>query len=284
MPTRRELFQWSGIGVLTAMGARCSFAAESASAERRDASQKAKRAYELGLAGYTVHKLPFDVALSVASRVGLKHFCVHPAHLRMNSSPEEIEQGVAKYRAAGLDLYGCGVVYMKKPEEVHQAFEFVKAAGIKLIVAVPQPDLLPLVNEKVQKYDVRVAIHNHGPGDKVYPTPDLPYAKIKNLDPRMGLCIDIGHTCRSGMDPSQAIEQFGNRLFEVHIKDIDVASAKGRGLEVGRGVIDIPKVLGMLDRIRYAGIVAFEYEKDLKDPLAGLAESVGYVRGVLAAV
>jgi inosose dehydratase len=129
-----------------------------------------------------------------------------------------------------------------------------------------------------------VAIHNHGPGDKVYPTPDVIYAKIKDLDPRIGLCIDIGHTLRNGMDPSKAAEQFADRLFDIHIKDINEATARGHGVEVGRGVIDIPGFLRTLDKIRYSGKVSFEYEKDSADPLAGLAESVGYVRGVLAVI
>jgi sugar phosphate isomerase/epimerase len=149
---------------------------------------------------------------------------------------------------------------------------------------MPQPELLPLINDKVQKYDVCVAIHNHGPGDKVFPTPDVAYEKIKKLDHRIGLCIDIGHTARNRVDPSRAAEQFADRLLDVHMKDINVATAAGHGVEVGRGVLDIPKFLRTLDKIHYAGFVSFEFEKDPGDPLPGLAESVGYVRGVLAAI
>ena len=140
------------------------------------------------------------------------------------------------------------------------------------------------MNEKVQKYDIRVAIHNHGPGDKVFPTPDVAYEKIKKLDRRIGLCIDIGHTARNGIDPSRAAEQFADRLLDVHMKDIHEATAAGHGVEIGRGVFDIPKFLRTLDKIGYAGFVSFEFEKDPNDPLPGLAESVGYVRGVLAVI
>ncbi len=136
----------------------------------------------------------------------------------------------------------------------------------------------------MRKYDIRVAIHNHGPGDKVYPTPAVAYEKIKDLDRRIGLCIDIGHTARAGVDPSRAAEQFADRLLDIHMKDVTAATAKGVCIEAGRGVIDIPRFLRTLDRIGYAGMVSFEFEKDPADPLPGLAESVGYVRGVLAVI
>jgi len=167
---------------------------------------------------------------------------------------------------------------------VSDAFDYAKAAGMKVIVGVPQPELLPLVNEKVRQYDIKVAIHNHGPTDKVYPTPDIAYEKIKDLDKRIGLCNDIGHTMRAGIDPAVSARKYADRLLDVHIKDVSEATANGHAVEVGRGVIDIPRLLKTLINIEYDGIVSFEYEKDAKDPLAGLAESVGYVKGALAAI
>jgi len=118
----------------------------------------------------------------------------------------------------------------------------------------------------------------------VYPTPARAYEKISELDPRMGLCIDIGHAQRAGVDPSVPAEKFADRLLDVHIKDVTQSSKEGHTVEIGRGVIDIPKFLRTLLKINYSGVVSFEHEKDADDPLAGLAESVGYVRGALAAV
>ncbi len=284
MATRRHFLQWVGMGTAAAMAARPGSAAETAPVEKKPAESSTKRAYELGLASYTLHKFPLDKALAMTQRVGLKHFCMHPILLPMNSTPEQITQAVAKVKAAGLDLYAGGVIQMSKPADVERAFDYAKAAGMRIIVGVPVPEVLTLVDEKVKKFDIRVAIHNHGPGDKVYPLPETAYEKIKGLDPRIGLCIDIGHTLRYGGDPYRAAKQFADRLFDVHIKDINVATAAGHGVEVGRGVIDIPKFLRTLDEIHYSGCVSFEYEKDMDDPLAGLAESVGYVRGVMAVI
>jgi sugar phosphate isomerase/epimerase len=173
---------------------------------------------------------------------------------------------------------------MNNESEVNQAFDYAEAAGMKVIIGVPDHDLLPLVDKKVRQYDIKVAIHNHGPTDKVYPTPESAYERIKNLDKRIGLCIDIGHTKRAGVDPSVSAQEFSNRLLDVHIKDVSQATADGGTVEIGRGVIDIPKFLRTLLEINYSGITSFEYEKDADDPLAGVAESVGYVRGALAAI
>jgi inosose dehydratase len=284
MPTRRRFLQWAGAGAAASLAARRLAADAPAAAEKKVLKMTPQRTFELGLASYSLHRFPLDKVLAMTNRVGLKHICLNPIHLLVESTPEQIAQAVAKVKAAGLDLYASGVVYMRTPAAVRQAFAFAKAAGMRVLVVAPLPELLPLVNEEVQRYDIRAAIHNHGPGDKVYPTPNLIYEKIKNLDPRIGLCIDIGHTARNGVDPTRAAEQFADRLLDVHVKDISEATAKGHGVEIGRGVLDIPRFLRTLKKLGYAGMVSFEYEKDPDDPLPGLAESVGYVRGVLAVV
>ncbi len=220
----------------------------------------------------------------MTKRVGLKYIAFKSFHLPLDSTPAQIQAVVAKVKEAGLILYGGGVISMKKEDQVHNAFDYAKAAGMKVIIGVPAPELLPLVNKKVKQYDIKVAIHNHGPTDKIYPTPASAYERIKDLDKRIGLCNDIGHTQRAGVDPAVSGEKYADRLLDVHIKDVSEAAAKGHGVEIGRGVIDIPKFLKTLVKIKYSGIVSFEYEKDANDPLAGLAESVGYVRGVLAAI
>jgi sugar phosphate isomerase/epimerase len=191
---------------------------------------------------------------------------------------------VKKVKDAGLNLYGGGVIGMKKEDQVHQAFEYAKAAGMKVAIAAPSPEMLPLIEKKVKQYDIKVAIHNHGPGDELFPIPSVALEKIKNLDKRIGMCHDIGHTKRYGSNPIAETRLCGDRLHDVHIKDISAANKNGHGVEVGRGVIDIPMFLRMLIEMDYDGIVSFEYEKDSNDPLAGLAESVGYVKGVLAAI
>jgi inosose dehydratase len=237
--------------------------------------------FELGLASYTCRKFNLDQTLQMAKRVALKHIAFKDVHLAMNSTPEQIAEAVAKVKAAGLDLYGGGVIYMRNEQQVDQAFDYARAAGMRVIIGVPNPEMLPLVDKKVREYDIKVAIHNHGPTDKMYPIPATAYELIKNLDKRIGLCDDIGHTARAGVDVAASIEKHADRLYDIHMKDVSAATPQGGAVEVGRGVIDIPRVMQALIKIDYAGIVSFEYEKDENDPLPGLAESVGYVRGVM---
>ena len=247
--SRRHFLQLAGAGAAISLASRSGIARDHAPTEKQPNKSSPKRAYQLGLASYTFAKFPLDRALEMTARVGLKHFCLNPAlFLPMDSTADKVVHVVTKIRAAGLHMYGCGVVSMQKPIDVERAFEFAKRLGVKTIVAKPLPELLPLVNAKVQEYDTRIAIHNHGPGDKVYPTPDVAYEKIKNLDRRMGLCIDIGHTARSGIDPSRAAKEFADRLLDVHMKDINQA---GNDIEIGRGVINIPRFLHTLNRIGY---------------------------------
>jgi inosose dehydratase len=278
--SRRELLQVATVGTAAIVAGRSSATARAAGGGAPAKTRTPK--FELGLASYTLRKFDLDKTLQITTKVGLKHIAFKDVHLPLNSSPAQIQETVAKVKEAGLDLYGGGVIYMGDEAQVNRAFEYAKAAGMRVIIGVPQkPELLPLLDKKVKEYDIKVAIHNHGPGDKLFPVPASVYEKVKDLDPRIGLCNDVGHTIRAGVDPAVSVEQFPDRLLDVHIKDESAAAANGRPVEVGRGVIDIPRVLNALIKINYAGMVSFEYEKDENDPVAGLAESVGYVRGVL---
>jgi inosose dehydratase len=285
--TRRQFLQAAGIGAAASLAGAsgCLGQTKLAGGEEPDSHRSAnKEQLKLGLASYTLRKFRLDEVLAMTQRMGLKYICLKDFHLPLKSSADQIHEAAAKVKEAQLVLYGAGVIYMNSDAEVNQAFEYAKLAGMTTIVGSPKPQLLELVNKKVQQYDIKVAIHNHGPGDKVYPTPESAYEKIKELDQRIGLCIDIGHTHRAGVDPSESAERFADRLLDVHIKDVTAATAQGQTVEIGRGVIDIPKFVRTLLKLRYAGIVSFEYEKDESDPLPGLAESIGYVKGVLATV
>jgi len=239
--------------------------------------------FELGLASYTFREFDLDSALAMAGRVGLARIALKSVHLPLESSEAEIRAAAAKIRAAGLVPYGCGVVYMTTEAEVEQAFAYARAGGMEVIIGVPGHELLGRAERKVRETGIELAVHNHGPGDLLYPTPASIMDRVKNLDPRIGVCLDIGHCQRSGIDPSEAAVACGARLLDVHLKDVTAPTKDGGPVEAGRGVIDLPRFLRTLAAMDYRGTAAFEYEKDGRDPLPGLAESVGYVRGVLAA-
>ncbi len=273
--TRRDFIKLSS---LTAAASLISFSPSKAINEKLSN----KTSLKLGLASYSLRKFNQAQTIAMTKRAGLNYLCFKSMHLPLDSSPEELKEGAILVKTEGIDLYAGGVIYMKTKEEVDQAFEYAKNANMAMIIGVPEYDLLSYTNDKIKEYDIRVAVHNHGPGDRVYPSPDIVYEKIKDLDPRFGLCMDIGHTQRIGIDPSEAAKKYFTRLFDIHIKDVTSATPDGEVTEIGRGVIDIPKFLKTLVDKKYSGVLSFEYEKDEDDPMPGLCESVGYVKGCLA--
>jgi len=265
------------------LAAAAPFAASAAGLHEASAAEKAgKVKFRLGMASYTLRKFKLDETLAMTKRLGLEYICFKSFHLPLDATPEQIAATLEKVKQAGLVLYGGGVIGMKSQEQIDQAFAYAKAAGMTTIVGVPSPELLPAVQKKVKEYDIKVAIHNHGPGDKTYPVPQAALERIKDLDPRIGICHDIGHTVRYGEDLIKTTRLCGDRLLDVHLKDVTEASAKGRACPAGRGVIDLPAFFETLVEMGYSGIAALEYESDPDDPLPGCAESIGYCRGVLA--
>jgi len=234
----------------------------------------------LGIASYSFRNYDLSQTLKMTQRLGIQNIALKSMHLPLDKDDNYIRNIKKKITDAGISLYGAGVIYMNNEQEVSNAFRYAKAAELAVIIGVPTHELLDQVEELAKTTNIKVAIHNHGPGDELYPSPESVYEKIKNRDHRMGLCMDIGHTQRIGLDPGKEAEKYFSRLLDVHIKDVDKSDAEGDTVEIGRGVIDIPGFLKVLSDRNYAGIVSFEYEKDPDDILPGISESIGYVRGV----
>jgi sugar phosphate isomerase/epimerase len=240
--------------------------------------------FTIGMASYTFRSFTLDQTIAMTKRLGLKKLTLKEMHLPLTSSDQEIQAAVEKIRQAELELDSCGVVYMKTEQEVAQAFAYAKKAGMKMIVGGPEPGLLPVIERFVKETDIRLAIHNHGPTDKYYPAPADAFKAVAKMDKRMGLCIDIAHTQRINIDPTAQFTQCFDRVFDIHIKDTSASDKSGTTVEIGRGVIDVPRLLREAVRLNYSGTFHYEHEKDQRDPLAGVAESVGYVNGVLAMI
>jgi inosose dehydratase len=240
--------------------------------------------FDLGIASYTFRAFTLDQAIAMTRRLRVRKITLKDMHLPMAITADEMASVRERLRAAGIELSSCGVVYMTTEDQVNRAFAYAKLAGIRMMVGVPEPPLLGLAERKAKETDISLAIHNHGPTDNRYPSPESAYTLIAKMDRRMGLCIDVGHTQRLGLDPAAQVERYFDRLLDVHIKDVSSADAKGTTVEIGSGVIDTPKLIRTLARLKYTGTLHFEHEKDEKDPFPGVAESVGYVRGVMAAI
>jgi sugar phosphate isomerase/epimerase len=238
---------------------------------------------QMGIAGYTFKSFSIDQSIAMMKRVGVKNLSLKDIQLPINSTDDQINAAMAKFKEGGIQIYAVGVVYMKTKEAVDAGFAYAKKVGVNMIIGVPSYDLITYAEQKVKEYDIKLAIHNHGPEDALYPAPGDVYNRIKNLDARVGMCIDIGHSLRAGTLPEKAIHDFRDRLFDLHIKDINAAAKDGKAIEMGRGVINFSEVVESLRKIKYTGVCSIEFEKDMTDPLPGLAESVGYFKGIMSA-
>jgi len=259
-------------------------AAAAGSAPRANLSRQRKPAtprFELGLASRTFRAFGLDDALAMTRKLGLKRISLSPAHLPMDAGPEELRAAAAKVKAAGLELYAAGVVRMKAGAEVRRAFEYAKTAGLGMIIASPGHDLLPLVHQLAGEYDIGVAIHNDGPGDKLYPAAADAYERILGLDRRIGLCLDVGQTRRLGIDPALDAVRFIGRLFDVYLSDVTEDTENGEPCELGTGAVDLPFFLRSLVRMNYSGSVTLDYGKDEEDPVPGVTASLAYLRKLL---
>jgi sugar phosphate isomerase/epimerase len=204
-------------------------------------------------------------------------------HLPDNNAAEA--QAVSDYEANGIHLHAAGAIYFQKDDDddIRAKFEYCKRAGIKTIVAGdPAPATLPRVEKFVKEYDIRIAIHNHGPEDKIFPSPLDVLKFVKTMDPRMGCCIDVGHCVRAGTDVIEAIHAAGPRLFNMHIKDLTSFTDKESQVAVGEGKMPIRQIFEALIKINYPEFVDLEYEIRADDPMPGVIESFSYMRGVLS--
>jgi len=237
----------------------------------------------LGIASYTFRK--FDQAHLIDFMKQLKCTLLNLKDVHLPMTPaDQVAARAAEYRAAGLTLTAAGTIYFDKDDDndIRAKFDYVKAAGIPMIVGAPTRQVLPRVEKFVKQYDIKLAIHNHGPEDKQWPSPLDVLEAIKNMDQRIGCCIDVGHTMRAGTDPVVAIKKAGPRLYDMHIKDLADGKVKESQVAVGDGVMPVPAIFRTLSEIGYKGNVDLEYEINGDDPMPGVIKSFAYMRGVIA--
>ena len=240
---------------------------------------------KLGIATYTFRNFTRAQMLGFLKQLEVTSINCKDAKDHLPSNPAEEAKALADYAAAGIALHAAGTIYFPKDEDddIRAKFEYCRIAGIKVIVAGdPKPEILPRIEKFVKEYDFRFAIHNHGPEDKVWPSPLNVLEAVKGMDSRMGCCIDIGHCVRAGTDVVEAIHAVGPRLFNMHVKDLTSFASKESQVAVGRGIIPFREMFEALIKTHYAGFMDLEYEINGDNPLPGMKNSFSYMRGVLA--
>ncbi len=238
---------------------------------------------KIGVATYTFRKFPLEATIKGVQRVGLHYVSIKDFHMARNTTAEQRKAIAQKFKDAGITPLSCGNITMDNTEKgVRDAFEYARDAGIPTIVCSPHPDSFAILDKMVKEFDIKLAIHNHGPEDGRFPSPHDVYKAVQGFDKRIGLCVDVGHSARAGAEPAEAILKCRDRIYDVHLKDIADTGKISHPVESGRGVLNLKAIMGALLEIKFPYMADFEYEKDADDPLAGLAESVGYTKALLA--
>lgn len=239
---------------------------------------------KLGVASYSLREFSRNLAIKSIKSMGVKYVNIKEFHLPYIAKPEDIDRGRATFEKAGLTILGGGTVSFQKEDDadIRAYFEYAKRAGMPLMVAAPTHKTLPMLEKFVKEYDIKIAVHNHGPEDKYFPSIRDALAMMKNMDPRMGVCCDIGHESRAGKDILESLEIAGPRLLDMHVKDLKDAMGKDTQCDVGEGILPIVAIFKYLKKTKYTGGVMLEYEINGDNPVVGMQKSFAYMRGVLA--
>lgn len=270
---RRAFITSSALTLLSSSGIKAANKNSSASLENFQ--------FNLGIAGYSFafYKDQPDEAIRLLKETGITRITLKDFHLPMQCTEDICKRIIAKFSVEGIDVYGLGVIYMKSPEEVRNAFHYAARAGAGMIIGSPIPEVLDVVEEEVKKRNIRIAIHNHGPEDKIYPDIDIIHEKITKRDRRIGICLDIGHSFRCNHQPAAMLERYHDRVIDMHIKDVTIQKPDGKSTIPGRGVIDLEKFFATVKKVGYTGMCSLEYEIPGR-PDTGIGESIGYLRAL----
>jgi len=241
--------------------------------------------FKLGVASYSFREFGRKITIQGTQKLA-KFINYKDVHLPLTSTPAEIKKAVAETEKAGLKIVGGGTIYFRTPDEadIRAKFEYAKACGMPTIVCMPDKAVLPKLEKFVKEYDIKIAVHAHGPEDPNFQRPQDVLVIVKNMDPRCGLCVDIGHTVRTGVDLIPTIAEVGPRLLDLHVKDLADFKDKASQRPCGDGIMPFPALFRQLKKMNYQGYINLEYEIDDTDPLPNMIKSFAYMRGVIAGI
>ncbi len=239
---------------------------------------------KLGVASYSFREFGRKIAIQGTVKCGVHYINYKDVHLPLTSKPDDIKKAIAETDKAGLKIVGGGTIYFQTDDEkdIRSKFEYAKACGMPTIVCMPDKAVLPKLEKYVKEYDIKIAVHAHGPEDANFQKPQDVLVVVKNMDPRCGLCVDIGHTVRTGVDLISTVAEVGPRLLDMHVKDLASFTDKGSQRPCGDGIMPFPALFALLKKMNYQGYVNLEYEIDDTDPLPNMIKSFAYMRGVIA--
>ncbi len=266
---------------------------------------RGKVSFRLGMAGYTYNKFTIDQTLEALEKFGIHFLCVKDFHLPLQSTAAEIAAFRKKCEDRGVTPYGVGPIYMQTEDEAKRAFDYAAALGVPTLVGVPwkpnpdggtqwnkrcqSPELCAKVSVLCERYDIRFAIHNHGRNPKtgapnLFGAPADVWEVVKELDRRMGICMDIAYTFADGFDPAEEIRKYAARLFDCHFRNISDPTNGSSGTNSSDGKIDYLKVVKALAATGYEGVCGIELANAFPSNPEWIPLSIGYFKGLMDSV
>ena len=255
--------------------------------------------YKLGIAGWSYYRTPFKWALGITEAAGCHYLCHKDFFLPYTATDAQIAAYKADLAAHGISTFATGPLYASDEETLKKQFEFAKKLGVTTLIGVPfelggkdgkerleSDKMLDLVEKYVKRYDMRYAIHNHGPDmPRLYPTADSVWKRIAKRDRRIGLCLDVAHHARSGGDPVAAIRMCQGRIYDVHLHNCYLGKGNGyQGARTPDGDVKLPEIMKALAEYGFDGVAHLEYSRDYDNNLLGIVESIAYLKGCMDSV
>ncbi|MFK8112663.1 MAG: sugar phosphate isomerase/epimerase family protein [Rubripirellula sp.] len=225
--------------------------------------------WPIGIQSFSLRKFDIDQSIRHMQGLGLHFVEFYSKHVAIESTEEQLAELKKKLSAAKITMSSHGVnKFSKNHDENRKVFEFAKRAGLKNITANPSPDSFDSLDKLVAEFDIRICIHNHGPGSS-YDKIDEVVNAVKDHDPRIGACVDTGHFIRSKEDPIEALERLEKRVFALHIKDEEKQEKKSHNVVIGEGFLDLVALFKTLRKIGFPadGSVSLEYEANPENPI-----------------
>ncbi|MCK7555615.1 sugar phosphate isomerase/epimerase [Chitinophaga sedimenti] len=251
-----------------------------------------KLGWKLGAQSYTFNRFTLAEALNKLDSCGLSYVEMYPGQnigggiegkVNVNMDEATQKQVLALLKKHKIQAVAFGVVGPRNAEEWEQTFKFAKGMGIGIITAEPRKEHLDVVSGLCDKYQIKIAIHDH-PKPSQYWHPDTVLAAIKGRSPLMGACADIGHWVRSGLDPVECIQKLNGHIHSLHFKDLNEKAPKAHDVIWGTGVSNVRGVLEELKKQGFKGVFSAEYEYHWENSVPEVRESVKNWREMVKAL
>ncbi|MHB8863153.1 MAG: ThuA domain-containing protein [Pirellulaceae bacterium] len=254
-----------------------------------------KTGWRLGVAMWGLHKFTFLEGVEKTRQLGLSYVCGLsfqkvsadiPQNFDCELTDAQLEQIRLQMDAAGVWMPTFFYATIPGDEAgCRRVFEFGRKMGIETFISEPPPESLDMIERFCDEYDIRLAIHNHGPDQSpVYWQPEGILEVCQGRSPRIGACPDTGYWIRAGIDPLEGIRKLGDRVIAIQAHDLNELTADGHDVPWGTGKAEFAKLIQELRRLNITPtLFDIEYSYDFEDNMAEMAECAKFFDQVISA-